>query len=83
MIKQFYNTYIIGTITQGKSEPASNGCEGVLHILQTPVLELHHQMQFSIISQTLIGMVFDPSAEMQMEYSMATGDREGGASKYI
>ena len=43
---------ITGIITQDQSGPWSNGNEGVLHIPQTPELEPHHQMHFSVIPRT-------------------------------
>ena len=35
---------LTGTTTLGQSGPGSNGNEGVLHIPQTPRLELHYLM---------------------------------------
>ena len=43
----------IGTTTPGHNGPESDGSEGVLHILQTPGLEPHHQMQFSVNNSIL------------------------------
>ena len=44
----------IGTTTPGQSGPGNNGYEGVLYIPQNSLLELDHQMQFSVISRTLV-----------------------------
>ena len=49
MIEQFYLT---GTVTQGQNEAESNDNVGLLHIPQTPRLERHHQMRFSVIPTT-------------------------------
>ena len=57
MIEQFYvtnrwnpNRYYT---TPGQSGPENDDNERVFHITQTPGLELHHQIQFSVILRTL------------------------------
>ena len=40
---------LISNINLDQSGPESNGDEGVFHIPQTPGLDPHHQMQFSVI----------------------------------
>ena len=44
-----------GTTNAGQSGPGSNGKEQLLHIPKAPGLEPHHQMQFQIKLQILIG----------------------------
>ena len=39
---------LTGTTTPGQSGPENDSNEGVHNILQTPRLEPHHQMQFSV-----------------------------------
>ena len=41
----------------GQSGPESNGNEGVLHIPQTPGLETHNQMQFSIAPRNMVSSI--------------------------
>ena len=65
MIKQFYftnrgdpNRYYQRkpeTTRPGQREPETNDKECVRRIPKAPGLESHHQMQFSVISLTLVG----------------------------
>ena len=67
MVKQFYLTRgwdPIRCYDSGQSELSSNGNEGLLQIPKALGKELHHQMQFSVISRTLFGEGSYPSAEM-------------------
>ena len=49
---------LTGTTTPGPSELEYNSNEGVHHIPQTPRLEPHHQMQFTVISKTINGFKY-------------------------
>ena len=58
MIEQFYLTHNItpaGTTTPGQRGPGSNG-NGVLYIPQNLGLELHPQMQFSVLPKKLVAV---------------------------
>ena len=44
--------------TPGLSGSEINGNEGVLYILQTPILGPHHQMQFSVITRRLNSFMY-------------------------
>ena len=60
MIKWIYLTHTWDpkvTSTLVLSGPGNNGNEGVLHILQTPRLEAHLQIQFNVIQRTLHQLV--------------------------
>ena len=49
------NETLTGTTILGQSGHENNVNEEVLHIPQTPRLEPHHQMQFSVIPRILNG----------------------------
>ena len=55
MIEQFYLLHKWDPNNTSQSGPGSNANERVLHILQSPGLESHYQMQFSAIHKTLVG----------------------------
>ena len=55
--EQFYGT-LIGITTPGQSGPESNGNEEILHIPQTPTLELYHQLLFNVILKTVNGFKY-------------------------
>ena len=70
MIEHFLtiNGTLTGTTAPGQSGPKSN--EEVPHIPQSSRTEPHHQMQFSVISKTLVdGLLL--ISEIQSAYSTA------------
>ena len=60
---------LTGTTSPGQSETVSSGNEGVLHTLG---LEPCQQMQFAVISKTLVGGGSYLSAEIQSAYPTAS-----------
>ena len=62
-----------GAITQGQSEPGSEGNEGVLHVPQSSS-NLTIRL-FNVISWTLAGSY--PSADFQSVYSLAQPTGQG------
>ena len=46
---------LTGTTILDQNEPGSNGNEEYCTFPKAPKLDLHHQMQFSVIPRTLVG----------------------------
>ena len=61
---------LICTNNLSQNGPGSNGNEEVLYIFKGPGLEPNYQIQFSVISRTLIERIFS-SKEMQLMNSTA------------
>ena len=73
MIEQFYSSILgtlIGISTSGQSVPGSYARRDAQHSPKLQDNSLANQMQFNVISRTLIGESYS-SAEMQSAYSPA------------
>ena len=59
---------LICSSTSCQSGPGSNSNEGVLHILHISKREPHHQIQFNIISRTLIWKGLSPRQKIKSTF---------------
>ena len=71
-----HSKMVSNTTNLGQSEPGSNGNEEYSTFLKVPGLEPRHQIQFSVLTKTLIGGKKSyPSTEVLSVYSTATTDK--------
>ena len=73
--KPIYFTHRLDPNRYYHSGTESNYKEEVFYILQTPRLEPHHRMQFSVIPRIHVAAFFYPTGEMKSAYSTIPADR--------